>query len=214
MCYDGKWALKLAENFGSEKLVELFVKGKVDVNKYHIDGYVVQWGHDKCIELLLKAWADVNKRDNISCTALLHTGQIYRCAKLLLRYGASINLLKNYGYQSLLGCLPTLTGNTEETKQVIEVLYAAGERINERYFQVPNYLKTPELSLKHLCRETIREHLLDINPHQYLFGRIPQLGLPSLIAEYLLYNISLNDDDEDLSQYSRQIILVTFRPRT
>ena len=57
--------------------------------------------------------------------------------------------------------------------------------------------KDLKLCLKHLCREAIRNHLLKVEPHTHLFGRIPQLGLPSLVNEYLLYDISLNDDDDD-----------------
>ena len=30
-----------------------------------------------------------------------------------------------------------------------------------------------------------------------LFVPVPQLGLPTLLQEYLLYNVSLNDDDDD-----------------
>ena len=55
------------------------------------------------------------------------------------------------------------------------------------------------LNLKHLCRKAIRDHLLDVSPVN-LFCRIPQLKLPSLVNEYLLYNMSLDvnyESDED-----------------
>ena len=69
--------------------------------------------------------------------------------------------------------------------------------INGTKVQVSDYLKPPEFSLKHLCRETIRKHLLDIDPLENLFGRIPQLGLPSSLTVYLLYSLSLDDDADN-----------------
>ena len=64
---------------------------------------------------------------------------------------------------------------------------------------VPDYLlhEDQKLSLKHLTRELIRKHLINIDPHENLFGRIPQLGLPSSLTKYLLYNMSLDYDDDD-----------------
>ena len=45
--------------------------------------------------------------------------------------------------------------------------------------------------LQCLCRMTIREHLLTVDPHQNLFIRVPQLGLPCRLARYLLFGASL-----------------------
>ena len=42
-----------------------------------------------------------------------------------------------------------------------------------------------------------QKHLLNVNPNQHLFERIPQLGLPSSLADYILYFISLNDGHDD-----------------
>ena len=88
------------------------------------------------------------------------------------------------------------------------LLYAAGETLEGTEEQkIPEELKFEEekLQLKHICRMAIREHLLKLDPHQHLFGRIPKLGLPSALNRYLLFNISLEksgeeeeeDDDDD-----------------
>ena len=63
--------------------------------------------------------------------------------------------------------------------------------------------KDPDLSLKSICREAIRKHLINIDPHQHLFGRILQLGLPSSVAEYLLYNMSLDDPVHNINETSK-----------
>ena len=82
------------------------------------------------------------------------------------------------------------------------ILFAAGEKYDDEDFKMfPNILKEMcvQFQLKHICREAIRKHLLDLDPHQHLFGRIPKLGLPSALVQCLLYNMSLdNDDDHDV----------------
>ena len=46
--------------------------------------------------------------------------------------------------------------------------------------------------LRHLCRKAIRKHLLKLNPYLHLFNRIPQLGLPHVETQYLLFDMSLD----------------------
>ena len=46
----------------------------------------------------------------------------------------------------------------------------------------------------YVCRETIRKHLLKLDPHTHLFDSLPKLGLPSSVTEYLLYGETLDDD--------------------
>ena len=87
------------------------------------------------------------------------------------------------------------------------LLYAAGETLDGPTVNadhviydgviitnIPKYFTElkQNLDLKHLCREAIRKHLIDLYLHKHLFGRIPQLGLPSIMAEYLLYDYSLD----------------------
>ena len=57
---------------------------------------------------------------------------------------------------------------------------------------VPRYLLFEDLrfNLKHLCRQTIRKHRLNLGPHEHLFGRIPPLGLPLPFTKYLLFNVT------------------------
>ena len=89
------------------------------------------------------------------------------------------------------------------------LLYAAGETLQGLTLrrlkteilegeEVPECIKEmfTDTSLKHLCRQHIRKHLIQLKPHRHLFGIIRQLGLPSLIESYLLYNMSLDIDNE------------------
>ena len=49
-----------------------------------------------------------------------------------------------------------------------------------------------QLGLKYICREAIRKHLLGLDPHLNLFDTIDQLPLPSIVKEYLLFDVSLD----------------------
>ena len=51
---------------------------------------------------------------------------------------------------------------------------------------------TNNFVLAELCRTKIRKYLLDLDQHTNLIFRIPQLGLPTSLTEYLLYDISLD----------------------
>ena len=64
------------------------------------------------------------------------------------------------------------------------LLFAAGEilegeiggtKVNTSGLQIPKCLQHKELKfcLKHLCREAIRKHRINQDPHTHLFGRIP-----------------------------------------
>ena len=68
---------------------------------------------------------------------------------------------------------------------------------------LPEEIKFEEekLELKHICRETIKKHLLNLDLHSNLFGRIPDLSLPAL-NKCPLFHVSLDDDDDDDDGYN------------
>ena len=64
-----------------------------------------------------------------------------------------------------------------------------------RVIEVPDYLKpSVEIRLMNICREAIRKHLLQMSDVN-LFSRIPKLGLPTMLSQYLLYDVFLDDDE-------------------
>ena len=80
------------------------------------------------------------------------------------------------------------------SKYTCKLLLAAGENTDATSDEVHSALyslgprEIGQLGLKHLCREAIRKHLLQMS-NVNLFVRVPLLGLPSLLTEYLLYNV-------------------------
>ena len=79
------------------------------------------------------------------------------------------------------------------------ILLAAGEepdtsakvlmnQLQTEVRKIPQFLEEAKLkeTLMQMCRVAVRDHLIRINPHFHLFGKIPKLGLPSLVTKYLL----------------------------
>ena len=177
-------ALVFAARYGHERCIELLLNAGADVNlvKGGLSALIAAsiGGHEKCVELLLKAGADVNVKANntmrrtetdiMQITALLAAAESCNtgCVRMLLKAGAHINTPNKPGQRDY------------------------GGRI--RIIDTPEYLDLSELELclKHICREAIRSHFLEINPHLHLFDRVPPLGLPTSLSEYILYHVSLH----------------------
>ena len=197
--------------------MNLLINGGADVNyipdwydSWSPMTYTVFLGHVKCLKLLLQAGADVNITDRGQKTAL-HWVKDVRCLRLLLKAGAHVNvkLYNALKYKIL----------NNPTKDVCMMLFAAGEILDdttvvetdhtgrETKAQVPDYLlfKDVEFRLKHQCREKIRKHLLDVDRHTNLFHRVPQLPLPHIVMDYLLYDLSLESDDDDYDDDCKQV---------
>ena len=205
----GHTVLQWAVIYGSHECVQELIDAGVDVNKTDKDGtataliLAVGQGKVQCVNTLVNAGADVNKIVGSGITALFTaagTGSV-ECISTLLRLGSNINkpsLENNALINHLRNCPPVSSG-------IVIILYVAGEDVSSTFSvssSKPSLLPTPlflldikqNMQLKHICREAIRNHLLKLDPHQNLFGRIPKLGLPSALTSYLLYNLSLEVD--------------------
>ena len=121
---------------------------------------------------------------------------------MLLQSGVKVNLVNKKN----LNALRSYISNCEDQNKIpdrtmVLLLYAAGETFdsipvdgNDGKVHVLDYLQKQEISLKNICRDVIRKHLLDLEPHTQLFGRVPRLGLPRSLSDYLLYGQSLRSD--------------------
>ena len=77
------------------------------------------------------------------------------------------------------------------------LLWAAGQRMIRR--MIPRHLKLRKDTLYLHCRAAVRRHLLNLDPHENLFLRVPRLGLPSLLAKNLLFNTSLEENYDEVN---------------
>ena len=152
-----------------------------------------------CFHVQDMIWGGHRKGDVVA----RKNGCINRICRLF-KAGAEIGRRDHLGRNSLQVSFQPIQ---KEVKEIQMMLYAAGETLDGPTVNtddiiygglivtnIPKYFTElkENLDLKHLCREAIRKHLIDLDPHKHLFGRIPQLGLPSLVTEYLLYDCSLD----------------------
>ena len=192
---DGNTALGKTLVFDSQKTFSALMKLGADVNIVNKKGMTA---------LMIAASYYPDQRCGYSVAELKTQKRCVQRTCHLLKAGAQIGRLHHLGNNSLQG---SFKRNQKRINYMQMLLYAAGETLDGPTFATEDYsngniihLNIPEyftelkenLDLKHLYREAIRKHLIHLDPHEHLFGRIPQLGLPSLLTEYLLYDCSLD----------------------
>ena len=203
---EGFSAFIWASEHGYSECVDFLIKQGVDVNRrvrLGMTGLIraAENGRIDCVNTLIEAGADVNMADSLSRTPLIAAGisESVRCIKSILRAGALVNQHDNVGNNAI----TPLAARKASRNCAIVLLYAAGEIIAiSPYVQLPNFLQKEKkrMELKHLCRQRIRNHLLDLDRHAHLFGRVSRLGLPSLVTKYLLYDMTLEPSKDDEKQ--------------
>ena len=212
-------ALGLAWEANKTDCVKILIEAGADISKegihtFAVFEFAVKKGLNTCIKSIAKAGVDVNLANNRK-TALIMLAEdidntdagtsLIPTAMLLLKLGAHVNKVNHFGNNALRCHIRNGRGLN---KRLAMSLFAAGEKIHDtpvsslrlygfyiiEKYPVPEFLLNNDLKLclKHLCREAIRKHLIDLDPHENLFNRIPKLGLPSLVNEYLLYDVSLD----------------------
>lgn len=146
-----------------------------------------------CVNSLISYHADLNVIGRYT-TSILIEAALYgeaEIVKILLLSKAKINISSN----NKLKAMSAKKRNRNE--ESICLLFAAGEKLYHTTGEnVPDLVKYEHqlLDLKHLCRKSIRNHLLAINPNEHLFHRVTKIKLPKIMINYLLYNITLDRD--------------------
>ena len=193
--------IRAAEN-GHVTCVNGLITSGADVNTTGSYGYsalLMACVKDECecAETLIHAGADVNVRTDSGRSALygavIHRN--IRIITLLLKSGIHVNQYDVEGQNALEGHVKRwypYKNETSNKRRISTLLHVAGEKIGPNY-KKPEHLITSvhDPSLKHCCRETIRNYLIDVNPHLNLFRSVYQLGIPSMLAKFLLYDTSL-----------------------
>ena len=159
-------------------------------------------GKESVATVLQEAGVDVNHQNDsgeaafIHVLRLLYSGQMTE--KQLDRYAEGYLLLDNV--RALLRTGLKINMSDYQMKKdrdylTADLLFAAGEE-DPKYGHFPEYLPPQsEINLKHLCRMVIRKHLLELDPHTHLFGRVPKLEIPLTLHKYLLYDQTLRGFD-------------------
>ena len=164
-------------------------------------------------ELILGAGADVDATDVNDMSVLTNAALANDGVKniqVLLKYGILINIRNICGQNALEHHLAVCSD--DRNQKIVWLLFAAGELLDVRNVQrnawivsrkhedteIGRQLQSCSLNgssfkcLQCRCREAIRHHLLQINLNSNFFLRIPKLGLPTKLTNYLLYGTSLD----------------------
>ena len=196
--------LRVAVEHDNVSCADLLIKEGANVNRgYHFNPlyYAVTTKANRCMDLLLRSGADINNVDHRGSTALIYVEDEDYC-RLLLKHHSHINRTDRNGDNKLTG---HIRNASPVNKDLCSLLFAAGETVPQtvaRLFPHNGHIVVnamdylPQIKiyfyLNQLCRETIRKYLLELDPHTNLFDRIPRLGLPKPLTEYLLYYTSLD----------------------
>ena len=212
---DGLTALQLARNGGC---IKLLLDAGADVNEPGPNGgtalnRAVCIGNVHRMKVLIEAGADVNStvwhRGHTLLYGVTALHQSYRLKhvlglKLLLLAGAKVNMFHSKGSNALTYYIESVAHTRDEH---IMLLFAAGEKVQWRTcaqsYKVWKAVsdcgflechRKPRLMSK--TRWVIRKHLLELDPHTNLFVRVPRLGLPAALKNYLLYDQTLDVGDD------------------
>ena len=195
-------ALATAVSDKRTECLKMLLDAGADVNHVHNKATLLKTavsGYDQGMSLLINAGADVNHRINNGESALFYAVRNYniyniKCIKLLMKNGAHV--FKDVQPHQRLS-----TRYHQNVGKYQWILFAAGvdmSDIRKLYPQsISAYPPEEQMNLMHLCREAIRKHLLQTSPVN-LFVQVPQLGLPNSLQKHLLFNVSLDDDDDEI----------------
>ena len=184
-------ALVVAGRIGDLCCLDILLQAGADVNAKNSKGYTAihyasERNYEDCLNVLLASGADVNVVNNTGSTPL-HLAAYYRgdvtLTRVLLRAGADVNAQDEKTFTAL---HYAIIRNHSECESVLR---SAGARVN----YVSEAPEETDLSLMHLCREAVRSRLMLVNEQTNLFLTVPRLPLPTVMIDFLLYNININD---------------------
>ena len=215
----GCTALTIAVESGFEDCVDVLMKGKVDLNKKYTNGAsLLMYAAGNCftrfVDFLVDKGADVNATNKSGSTPLICAAKLGWdvCVEKLISLGADVNRSTKTGVTALDAASARCSNNKLKCAQMLlkagahidgnfksyirsevmkDMLCAAGASTKSG---VPKNVDK-KLDLKNICRETIRCHLMSLNPVN-LFYKVDQLkstlSLPTSLCSFLLYDMSLD----------------------
>ena len=202
----------MAARWGHGKYLKLLLKSGAKLNREKDLLSAASSGSPKPIKVLLEAGADVNVIDIESVekygnSALFSLSQPFlkgfqqrvKCLGILLAAGAKVKVNTLFWQGDAVADFLTRNNTWPYRLTILKLFCSTGETFGREIEKMRSLLRESEseLCLKHLCREVIRKYLLQLDHNGNLFVKVKKLGLPAALGHYLLYNLSMDDDDED-----------------
>ena len=193
----------LAMDKGCVHQVKKLIQVGADVNAKIIGTSVLYCAVHKdnidIVEILLKEGADINSTTIEGCTPLMRAvrNENIICIHMLLKGGVKVGQFDAQGFN-------TFDFLKRPNENICNILYSTGEDCmtdggHSRIVSVEN----PKLDilnieysepglLLYICRDQIRQHVLDVNRNLNLFCTIPHLPIPSRLCNLLLFDVTLD----------------------
>lgn len=218
----GRAALHVTAREGKEKCLQALIRGGADINVVDREGMTplseALWsGKTKCVTDLIKAGANINTFDKYGVTPLMHAlipaknpSMSIKYIKALFRASARVNIIPPPSFEAF-----SRTGRNaleqwltwtllpcpnERNKEIPMLLFAGGEHpLNTPSLWIPDYIQElmnpKEMTLKELCFKAIRSQLSNVSKVNF-FVRVDKLGLPLRLQRDLLYDMSIDEEDD------------------
>ena len=142
----------------------------------------------RCIKVLLELGADVNRKDHCGRTALyIATNQWADAVRVLLKANADITAIDR---RKMRLPFPEIFYNSGRNPQSRKILFAAGREEDAQYME--SFYRShveDRHSLRHLCRQTIRQRLSPNYPIRNIFFLADQLPLPNALKSFIVYDL-------------------------
>ena len=203
---------------GRDESIDVLINAGADVNTRDKMGRTALFlatskGITDSVITLIRGGADVNMDDIHGNTPVMElTSSDEFNEKILQQFlyaGAKVNVVNKFGHNALEDYIVNAEPIVE---RIAMILCAAGEKIDlssmifhrtqrlyHRRDDLPeslcNIVYNEGETLMTICRAAIRTYLLEQDSVN-LFLRIPFLKLPSLLTEFLLYDVSIDDVDD------------------
>ena len=196
--------------------VNLLLSAGVDANHVTDSGWTAIMvaalkGQVDIIKSLLKSGANVNTTTYNGWCALISAliADHHNCAQYLIESGADVNIhVRSRRSKKNNFCVPRKSalgfaadiGNIDTLKLLLQsgvhkhgvFIYSTTKKDVKAILEAAGACSldsNADFSLQNQCRKAIRRHLLETSPPVNLYYKITQLGLPSLMEHYLLYNV-------------------------
>ena len=163
------------------------------------------------IKSLLKSGANVNTTTYNGWCALISAliADHHNCAQYLIESGSDVNIhVRSRRSKKNNFCVPRKSalgfaadiGNIDTLKLLLQsgvhkhgvFIYSTTKKDVKAILEAAGACSldsNADFSLQNQCRKAIRRHLLETSPPVNLYYKIRQLGLPSPMEHYLLYNV-------------------------